>query len=118
MRTRRARPLWVAVVAVVAVGAACSGSDGSTRCVDVTDASICAARDDGQVTFTAEGLQPGSVVTVVSTSTGSTEIPVAANGGFDGEFGVMSASGDVRGEFSVEAIAEDGTPFTARLAFE
>lgn len=72
------------------------------------------------MTFTAEGLRPGSILTVTNSLTGSTKIPVATTGGLDGEFGIMSATGDLPNgiSMSIEAVTEHGSTLTAELAFE
>jgi len=65
--------------------------------------------------LTADGLQPGSVVVVVSDKLRNVEIGVKEDGTLGGSFGFLSVVplGDVT--VSVQAVDADGTPIEDQL---
>jgi hypothetical protein len=50
--------------------------------------------------------------------TGTTDIPVGVGGGFDGEVGLLSATGSFAGEITIKATTADGSTMTGTLTFE
>ena len=68
--------------------------------------------------FSASGLKVGSTVTFSTPETGSSEIPVGPSGGFDGNVGLLSASGTFVGTISVNATAEGGLSLSGDLSFK
>lgn len=79
---------------------------------------MCPTRTDGGLTYTAEGLERGSLVTLSGPATGTTDIPVGVGGGFDGEVGLLSATGSFAGEITIKATTADGSTMTGTLTFE
>ena len=68
--------------------------------------------------FSASGLKVGSTVTFSTPETGSSEIPVGPSGGFDGNVGLLSASGTFVGTIAVSATTEGGVSLIGNLSFE
>jgi hypothetical protein len=113
-----ARSFAGVVVVGLLVLTACSdrGSDEANNCVATAGAEVCGRVDGGALTFTGEGLDPGSVVRFEFGEQGPGELVVSEAGtlvnppgaigwlSFDGTFGVCT----------FEAVAADGT----RLAGE
>ncbi len=117
-RLRTTRHAVLACSAAIVGLAGCAGSGELPSCVARADATVCATRTDGGLTYTAEGLEPGSSLTLSGPAIGTTDIPVGAGGGFDGEVGLLSATGSFAGEITIEATAADGSTMTGTLTFE
>ena len=106
--------ILVGVVALLG----CSKESDATQCVSAGDAEVCGTPDGGGVEDTASGLEPGSSVTFTEPNIGSNEIAVSESGGFDGDVGLLSASGSYTGTISVVATAADGTALVGDLTFD
>ncbi len=63
-------------------------------------------------------MEPGSSVTLSGPATGTTDIPVGAGGGFDGEVGLLSATVNFTGAITIEATTADGSAMTGTLTFD
>lgn len=96
----------------------CSDASSAKQCVSSGDARVCAERDGGGVLYSASGLKPGSTVTVATPETESSEIPIGPSGGFDGNVGLLSASGAFVGTITVSATTDGGVPLIGDLSFE
>jgi hypothetical protein len=105
------------LVGVVALSS-CSNESNAQQCVSAGDAEVCGTPDGGAVKYTASGLEPGSSVTFTERSIGSNEIAVSESGGFDGEVGLLSASGSYVSTISVVATVADGTSLVGDLTFD
>lgn len=70
------------------------------------------------MSYSATGLKPGSTVTLATLEAGSSEIPVAPSGGFDGNVGLLSASGAFVGTITVSATTDGGMSLIGDLSFE
>ena len=96
----------------------CSDGSNAKQCVSSGDASVCAEREGGGVSYSASGLKPGSTVTFATPGTGSSEIPVGPSGAFDGNVGLLSASGTFVGTIAVNATTQGGLSLSGDLTFE
>ncbi len=96
----------------------CSSGSSAKQCVSSGDASVCAERGGGGLRYSATGLEPGSTVTFATPEIGSSEIPIGPSGGFDGNVGLLSASGTFVGTIAVDATTEGGASLRGDLSFE
>lgn len=96
----------------------CSDASSAKRCVSSSDASVCAARDGGRLSFSATGLKPGSTVTFATPETESSRVPIGPSGGFDGNVGLLSASGTFVGTIAINATTAGGVSLSGELSFE
>ncbi len=96
----------------------CSAGSSAKQCVSSGDASVCAERDGGGLLYSASGLKPRSTVTFATPEIGSSEIPIGPSGGFDGNLGLLSASGTFVGTIAVNATTEGGASLSGDLSFE
>lgn len=108
---------------VAAVGllvlTACShrDSDEANNCVAEADAEVCGRVDGGALTFTGEGLDPGSVVRIEIGEQGPGEFAVSEAGTLvnpPGALGFLSFDGTF-GVITIEAIAADGTRLVGEI---
>lgn len=57
-------------------------------------------------------------MTFATPETESSEIPIGPSGGFDGNVGLLSASGAFVGTITVSATTDGGVPLIGDLSFE
>ena len=70
------------------------------------------------MSYSGTGLKPGSTVTFATPEIRSSEIPIGPSGGFDGNVGLLSASGTFVGTIAVSATTEGGVSLIGNLSFE
>ena len=110
---KRSGRAGLAIALLAGIAGACSGDSSSVgdACLAQADARVCALVDEGALTLTGTGLQPGSVVRAVFDGAGPMELAVSASGDLvddRGSLGWLSLT-PVR-VVAVEAVANDGSP--------
>ena len=86
------------------------GSDGESVCVSNDVGQVCAESDSG-VTFSGDGLEPGSEVQMVGPEDRAFTIEVGPDGSFEpepGNVGLIGGAADERLTFAVAAIDGNG----------
>lgn len=104
--------------ALAALTSGC-GDDATVECVSNEVGEVC-ARADGAITFSAEGLEPGSGVEFANDTVG----PITFTADDEGSFGTDQAARDVgvlsfivgtEFIFDVTATDSDGQPLTGQI---
>ena len=112
---------FAAAATAAALAALTSGcdDDATVECVSNEVGEVC-ARADGAITFSAEGLEPGSGVELANDMVG----PITFTADDEGSFGTDQAVGDVgvmsfivgsEFIFDVTATDSDGQPLTGQI---
>ena len=86
------------------------GSDSEAACVSNDVGEVC-AESDGGVTFSGDGLEPGSEVQVVGPEDQAFTIEVGPDGSFEpepGNVGVIGGAADAQLTFTVSALDGNG----------
>jgi hypothetical protein len=86
------------------------GSDSEAVCVSNDVAEVC-ARSDGGITFSGDGLEPGSEVQMIGPEDQAFTIEVGPDGSFEpepGNIGVIAGAADAELTFAVSAIDGNG----------
>jgi len=109
---------FVAGAALLAVASGC-GDDATVECLSNDVGEVC-ARADGAITFSADGLEPGSDVTVDNDLVGPITFTADADGTFAtdkaaGDIGVLSFVVGTEFVFDVTATDADGHPLTGQI---
>ncbi len=109
---------WSAVlgaVTLVVVSGCGSGSDAV--CVSSAAGEVCADGGDGTITFSGNGLEPGSEVRMENDQVGPVVLVAEADGVLDpnGMVGVMALFADTEFTFTVTATDEQGEPIVGDI---
>jgi len=102
--------------ALVALTSGC-GDDATVECVSNEVGEVC-ARADGAITFSAEGLEPGSVVELANDMVGPITFTADDDGSLNqaaGQGGVMSFIVGTEFIFDVTSTDANGRPLTGQI---
>ena len=105
----------VALAALAALTSGC-GDDATVECVSNDVGEVC-ARADGAITFSAEGLEPGSDVELANDMVGPITFTADDDGSFatDQAAGVMSFIVGTEFIFDVTSTDANGRPLTGQI---
>jgi hypothetical protein len=108
---RRLAPMLMFGVAV-----ACGGASASV-CISSESGEVCADGGDGRITFSGEGLEPGSTVQIDNDRLGPLSLDVDADGRLDpnGMVGVLALFADTEFTFDVAATDDEGAPIAGEI---
>jgi hypothetical protein len=94
------------------------GSGNSETCISNDVGQVCANGDDGRVTFSGQGLEPGSEIELVGPDETPVMLPVGADGTFDtesGALGFLHVFADTELTFVVSATDDRGDRLEGQL---
>jgi hypothetical protein len=90
------------------------GSDREAVCVSNDVGEVCADSQNGGITFSGEGLKPGSEIQMIGPDDEAFVIDVGPDGSFEpgsGSVGYLSVVADTEFTFNVAAIDTNGDAF-------
>lgn len=105
---------YAAPVLLLAAALAACGDDASSECVEEGEAKVCLTLDGG-VQITAEGLEPGSELTV-SFADGPTHTVEADETGGSGAIGFLTAVAPDAAAADITGTDADGQGFSVNLS--
>jgi len=113
------RLVGFAAAAAALLAAAGCGDDATVECLSNGVGEVC-AHADGAITFSAEGLEPGSDVAFDNDMVGPITFTADADGAFAtdqaaGDVGVLSFVVGTEFVFDVTATDADGDPLTGQI---
>lgn len=115
MPTAKVSAYALAIGALLGVSA-CSDSMSKETCLRSGSAAVCATVNGA---LRAEGLQPGSTVTVTTPETGSMEIMVGTDGHLVGSTGLIASTPDTGTlTVAIRATASDGSDLSGDLLLQ